>query len=124
MFVPLQRKRALFSLYKVKKKRKKMEKKTTKKAVAAVDAAAVETKAPARKCCRAKKASACALSSAETIGSRAGDVYQALASAGQPLTVAELVKSTKATEQDVLLAMGWLFREGKLTVDGEAVALC
>ncbi len=51
---------------------------------------------------------------AETIGFKAGDVYQALATAEKPLTVAEISKSAKITTEETLLGMGWLFKEGKI----------
>ena len=97
-----------------------MEKKTTKKAAAAV-AEAVETeKKPARKCC--KKCDA-VVYNAETAGNRAGDIYQALAAAEKALTIKQLAQKTKATEEEVLLGMGWLLREGKLSVCDSKVAL-
>ncbi len=57
---------------------------------------------------------------AESAGFRAGDVYQALAAAGTTLTVAEIAKAANITKEQVLLGLGWLFKEGK--VKGENVA--
>ena len=98
------------------------EKKTTKKAAAA-EVVAVETeKKTTKKACCAKKAAAVVLN-AEIAGFRAGNIYQALDAAQTALTVKELVKATQATEQEILLGMGWLLREGKLTVCEDKVAL-
>lgn len=60
----------------------------------------------------AKKAEV--LVDAENAGFRAGDVYQALATAGAALSVAELAKNTGKTETEVLLGIGWLLKEGKV----------
>ncbi|MCD8282547.1 MAG: winged helix-turn-helix domain-containing protein [Prevotella sp.] len=57
---------------------------------------------------------------AESVGFRAGDVYQALAAAGTTLTVQEIAKAAGITEKEVYLGLGWLFKEGK--VKGENVA--
>lgn len=51
---------------------------------------------------------------AETVGFKAGDVYQALATAEQPLSVAEIAKAAKITTEETLLGMGWLFKEDKI----------
>lgn len=51
---------------------------------------------------------------AETVGFKAGDVYQALATAEQPLSVAEIAKAAKITTEETLLGMGWLFKESKI----------
>lgn len=51
---------------------------------------------------------------AEKVGFKAGDVYQALATAEQPLSVAEIAKAAKITTEETLLGMGWLFKEGKI----------
>ena len=48
---------------------------------------------------------------AENVGFKAGDVYQALATAEKPMSVAEIAKSAKITEDEVLVGMGWLFKE-------------
>jgi hypothetical protein len=86
------------------------KKATTKKA-------ATEAKAPAaKKATTTKKAAAKAVLAvnAETIGFKAGDVYQALAAAEKALTVAEIAKAAKISAEETLLGLGWLFKEGKL----------
>ena len=51
---------------------------------------------------------------AENAGFRAGDVYNALAAAGEAQSVEELVKTTGKTETEILLGIGWLLKEGKV----------
>lgn len=51
---------------------------------------------------------------AENIGFKAGDVYQALAAAQKALNVKEIAKAAKISEEETLLGLGWLFKEGKL----------
>ena len=83
------------------------ERKTTKKAA--------ETKEVAEKKTTAKKAVKAVLAvNAENIGFKAGDVYQALAAAEQALAVKEIAKAAKISEEESLLGLGWLFKEGKL----------
>ena len=83
------------------------EKKTTKKAA--------ETKEVAVKKTTAKKAVKAVLAvNAENIGFKAGDVYQALAAAEKALAVKEIAKAAKISEEETLLGLGWLFKEGKL----------
>lgn len=95
------------------------EKKTTKAAATkAAKASEKEVKAPKKVAAKAPKA--CAKKSvvyvtADNAGFRAGDVYQALAAAEKALTVAEIVKLTKVSNEDVLLGLGWLLKEGKVT---------
>ena len=84
------------------------EKKTTKKA-AETKEVAVEKKAPAKKAVKAVVAV-----TAENIGFKAGDVYQALAAAEKALAVKEIAKAAKISEEETLLGLGWLFKEGKL----------
>ena len=60
---------------------------------------------------------------AENIGFKAGDVYQALAAAEKALSVKEIAKAAKISEEETLLGLGWLFKEGKLANDGEKVTL-
>ena len=81
-----------------------------------------ETKAPAAKKAAAAKKVEVAVN-AENIGFKAGDVYQALAAAGKALTVKEIAKAAKISEEATLLGLGWLFKEGKLANDGEKVTL-
>ena len=92
------------------------EKKTTKKAAAEVKAA--EPKKTTVKKAAAPKKAAVAVN-AENAGFKAGDVYQALAAAGKALTVKEIAKAAKISEEETLLGMGWLFKEGKI-VEAEA----
>ena len=90
------------------------EKKTTKKAAA--------PKAAEPKKATAKKAAVVAVN-AENAGFKAGDVYQALAAAEKALTVKEIAKAAKISEEETLLGLGWLFKEGKLTTAEEKITL-
>ncbi|UKK53026.1 winged helix-turn-helix domain-containing protein [Prevotella sp. E2-28] len=90
------------------------KKATTKKA-----AETKEVKAPAaKKATAAKKPAAkkveATVVNAENIGFKAGDVYQALAAAEKALNVKEIAKAAKISEEETLLGLGWLFKEGKL----------
>ena len=60
---------------------------------------------------------------AENVGFKAGDVYQALATAEKPMSVAEIAKSAKITEDGVLVGMVWLFKEGKIKDEDDKVVL-
>ncbi|MCI6619414.1 MAG: winged helix-turn-helix domain-containing protein [Prevotella sp.] len=60
---------------------------------------------------------------AESVGFRAGDVYQALATAEKALTIAEIAKAAKISEQETLLGMGWLFKEGKIKDEDNKIVL-
>ena len=90
---------------------------------------ATETKAAAAKKETVKKAAAPKAAAkkavlaitAENAGFKAGDVYQALAAAGKALTVKEIAKAAKISEEETLLGLGWLFKEGKLANEGENV---
>ena len=87
---------------------------------------ATETKAAAaKKTTTVKKAAAKSVLAvnAENVGFKAGDVYQALAAAEKALTVKEIAKAAKISEEETLLGLGWLFKEGKLANDGEKVTL-
>ena len=95
------------------------EKKTTKKAAA--PKAEEPKKATVKKAAAPKKAAIAV--NAENAGFKAGDVYQALAAAGKALTVKEIAKAAKISEEETLLGLGWLFKEGKLANDGEKVTL-
>lgn len=86
------------------------EKKVTVKKAATTKTA--EKKAAAPKKCAAKKVVFDI--NAETVGFKAGDVYHALATAEKPLSVAEIAKAAKITNEETLLGMGWLFKEGKI----------
>ena len=90
------------------------KKATTKKA-----AETKEVKAPAAKKATAVKKPAAkkveaTVVNAENIGFKAGDVYQALAAAEKALNVKEIAKAAKISEEETLLGLGWLFKEGKL----------
>ena len=92
------------------------EKKTTKKAAA--------PKAEEAKKATVKKAAAKVLVvNAENAGFKAGDVYQALAAAEKALTVKEIAKAAKISEEETLLGLGWLFKEGKLAAAEEKITL-
>ena len=98
------------------------EKKATTKKAAEVK----EVKAPvAKKSTTTKKAAekATVAVNAENIGFKAGDVYQALAAAEKALSVKEIAKAAKISEEETLLGLGWLFKEGKLqsTEDNKVV---
>ncbi len=95
-----------------------VEKKATTKAAPKKVAA---KKAPAKKAPAEKKA-VLALN-AENAGFKAGDVYQALAAAGQALSVAEIAKTANIAEEEVILGIGWLFKEGKIKDEDNKVAL-
>ena len=83
------------------------EKKTTKKAVETVEA-------PAKKTTKKATEKAVLAVNAENIGFKAGDVYQALAAEQNALSVKEIAKAAKISEEETLLGLGWLFKEGKL----------
>ena len=95
------------------------EKKTTKKAAAPK---AEEPKKAAVKKAAAPKKAAVAVN-AENAGFKAGDVYQALAAAEKALTVKEIAKAAKISEEETLLGLGWLFKEGKLATADEKITL-
>ncbi|MBO5579868.1 MAG: winged helix-turn-helix domain-containing protein [Prevotella sp.] len=95
------------------------EKKTTKK-VAAVKAEEPK-KATVKKAAAPKKAVVAV--NAENAGFKAGDVYQALAAAEKALTVKEIAKAAKISEEETLLGLGWLFKEGKLATADEKITL-
>ena len=99
------------------------EKKTTKKAAA--PKAEEAKKATVKKAAAPKKAAAKATVAvnAENAGFKAGDVYQALAAAEKALTVKEIAKAAKISEEETLLGLGWLFKEGKLAAADEKITL-
>lgn len=93
------------------------EKKETVKKAAAPKAAAVK-KETAKKAAPAKRTAAKKAElviNAESVGFRAGDVYQTLAKAEKPLSVAEIAKSAGISSEEALLGIGWLFKELKVT---------
>ena len=95
------------------------EKKVTKKAAA--PKAEEAKKAPAKKA--AVKKAAAVVVNAENAGFKAGDVYQALAAAEKALSVKEIAKAAKISEEETLLGLGWLFKEGKLVAAEEKITL-
>ena len=95
-----------------------VEKKTTKVAAEQKETAAKKT--AVKKTC-AKKAEVAL--NAENVGFKAGDVYQALAANGAAMTVKEIAKAAKIAEEEVLLGMGWLFKEGKVVAAEGKVTL-
>ena len=96
------------------------EKKTTTKETVAKKTTAAK-KTTCKKAC-ANKAVAVEYN-AENVGFKAGDVYQALATADKALTIKEIAKDAKISEEETLLGMGWLFKEGKITSAEGKVAL-
>ena len=60
---------------------------------------------------------------AETVGFKAGDVYNALASANKALSVAEIAKAAKISNEETLLGLGWLLKEGKVKDDAKKLTL-
>ena len=93
------------------------EKKTTAKK-------ATEAKAPVAKKAAPKAAAKKVVAiNAENVGFKAGDVYQALAAAGKALTVKEIAKADNISEEETLLGLGGLFKEGKLANAEEKITL-
>ncbi|MBR5039228.1 MAG: winged helix-turn-helix domain-containing protein [Prevotella sp.] len=92
------------------------EKKATKAAATTKKAAAPKKetvkKAAAPKATKATKAAL--VINAENAGFKAGDVYNALAAAGKALSVAEIAKAAKISNEEVILGAGWLLKEGKI----------
>ena len=98
------------------------EKKTTKKAAA--EKAEEPKKAAVKKAAAPKEEKKAVVAlNAENAGFKAGDVYQALAAAEKALSVKEIAKAAKISEEETLLGLGWLFKEGKLNADDEKVTL-
>ena len=100
------------------------EKKTTKKAAA--PKAEEPKKATVKKAAAPKKAAekkAGVAVNAENACFKAGDVYQALAAAEKALSVNEIAKAAKISEEETLLGLGWLFKEGKLATADEKITL-
>lgn len=91
------------------------EKKATEKKVAAKKTATKTTATKTTtKRCATKKAEVVVNVDAESVGFRAGDVYQALAAAGKALSVQEIAKAANISSEEVYLGIGWLFKEGKV----------
>ena len=96
------------------------EKKATKAAATKAAAPKKEVKKAAPKAA-AKKAEL--VINAENAGFKAGDVYQALATANKALTVAEIAKAAKISNEEVILGAGWLLKEGKIAEAEGKIAL-
>ncbi len=95
-----------------------VESKTTKTAAKKT----ATKKAPvAKKTTAAKKA--IIVLDANNAGFKAGDVYQALAAAEKALSLAEIAKAAKIGEEEAILGIGWLFKEGKIKDEDGKVAL-
>ena len=89
------------------------EKKATK-AAATTKKAAAPKKETVKKAVATKAAKAALVINAENAGFKAGDVYNALAAAGKALSVAEIAKKAKISNEEVILGAGWLLKEGKI----------
>lgn len=59
----------------------------------------------------------------ESVGFRAGDVYQTLAAAANAMSVADIAKKAKISAEETLLGIGWLFKEGKVKDENGLIAL-
>ncbi len=88
-----------------------------------VTSAAKAAKKEASKRTAVKKTATVVSFNSETVGFRAGDVYNALASVGKALTVSEISKLGKITPEEDYLGIGWLLKEGKIREEGEKIAL-
>ena len=97
------------------------EKKATTKKATETKVAAKKTETVKNTATKAAKATIAV--NAENAGFKAGDVYQALAAAEKALSVKEIAKAAKISEEETLLGLGWLFKEGKLLNDEDKVAL-
>ena len=95
------------------------EKKTVKKETATK--AAETKKTTVKKAATAKKT--VVSFNAENVGFKAGDVYQALAASGKALTLKEITKAAGISEEETLLGMGWLFKEGKIVLVEDKITL-
>ena len=101
------------------------EKKATEKKVAAKKTATKTTATKTTtKRCATKKAEVVVNVDAESVGFRAGDVYQALAAAaGKALSVQEIAKAANISSEEVYLGIGWLFKEGKVKNEENLITL-
>ena len=95
------------------------EKKATEKKVAVKKTA---TKTTATKSAT-KKAEVVLNVNAESVGFRAGDVYQALAAAEKALSIQEIAKAANISSEEVYLGIGWLFKEGKVKNEENLITL-
>ena len=53
------------------------------------------------------------------IGTNAGIVWQAVAAESGKIAFEELLKATRLTKSQALLALGWLARENKVSLKGD-----
>lgn len=90
------------------------EKKAATKKVATTKTATAK-KAPAKK--------VEVVVNAESVGFRAGDVYQTLAAAEKPLSISEIAKLAKISKEEAYLGIGWLFKEGKVKGEDNLITL-
>jgi hypothetical protein len=97
------------------------EKKATRKAAASKTTAAPVTVAAPRRRGAVKKEEV--VINSESVGFRAGDVYQALAAAGKALSVADIAKAANITTEEAYLGIGWLFKEGKVKDEDKLITL-
>ena len=100
------------------------EKKATAKKATETKAVAAKKTTTVKKAAAPKAAAKSVLAvNAENAGFKAGDVYQALAAAEKALSVKEIAKAAKISEEETLLGLGWLFKEGKLSSADDKVTL-
>jgi hypothetical protein len=99
------------------------EKKATTKKATETKATAAKKTETVKKAAAPKAAKATLAVNAENVGFKAGDVYQALAAAEKALSVKEIAKAAKISEEETLLGLGWLFKEGKLVNDNDKLTL-
>lgn len=99
---------------------------TTKVATKTTTAKTTTTKATAKPASKTTTKAAAAKTvyvDVESVGFRAGDVYQTLAAAQKALTVAEIAQIAKIQIEDVYLGIGWLLKEGKVAAENNKVVL-
>lgn len=94
------------------------EKKATRR-VAAPKKAVAAVAAPKRSAAK----TAVVVINSESVGFRAGDVYQALAAAGKALSVADIAKAANISTEEAYLGIGWLFKEGKVKDEDALITL-
>ena len=95
------------------------EKKATVKKTATTTAATTKTTTAKRTTTKKVEIAV----SAENAGFRAGDVYQTLAAAEKPMTVAEIAKAANISTEEVYLGTGWLLKEGKVKNEENLITL-
>ena len=95
------------------------EKKTVKKETAAKTTSTKKT--AVKKTASPKKVTI--VFNAENVGFKAGDVYKALAAAEHPMALAEIAQAAGISEEETLLGMGWLFKEGKIIQAEDKITL-